>query len=131
MALLVSLRLTWCSTKRRLRLSIAAVSLPDSAADLSDRILLCRLVSAVVFDLNSCRDASCSLWNATNLFSTSALRISSELLSLPLLLSLSLLLSLPLSPSPSPSLSLLVPLPLGLLWSKLVASLFLLPVTVV
>ena len=61
MALFVWLRLTCCSMNRRLRLSIAAVSLPDSAADLSDRILLCRVASAVVFDLNSCKDASCSL----------------------------------------------------------------------
>ena len=126
MALLVSLRLTWCSTKRRLRLSIAAVSLPDSAADLSDRILLCRLVSAVVLALNSCRDASCSLWKAANLFSTSALRISGESLSL----SLSLLLSLLLSPSLSLSLLPSVPLPLDLLSGEL-ASLFLLVETVV
>ena len=56
MALFVWLRLTCCSMNRRLRLSIAAVSLPDSAADLSVRILLCRVASAVVFDLNSCKD---------------------------------------------------------------------------
>ena len=104
MALMVSLKLTWCSTNRCLRLSIAAVSLPDSAADLSERILLCLAVSAVVFARNSCRDASCSLWKAANLFSTSALRISGESLSLPSSLSLSLLLllSVPLPPSFDP-----------------------------
>ena len=99
MAQLVSLRLTWCSTNRRMRLSIAAVSLPDSAADLSEKILLCLVVSAVVVALNSCRDASCSLWKAANLFSTSALRISGESLSLPSSLPLSLCL---LYTSPSP-----------------------------
>ena len=61
MALLVWLRLTCCSMNRRLRLSIAAVNLPDSAVDLSVRILLCRVASALVLVLNSCKDASCSL----------------------------------------------------------------------
>ena len=85
------------------------MSLPDSAADLSDRILRCRLVSAVVVALNSCRDASCSLWKAAYLFSTSALVNAGETLSLSLSLSLSssLLLSL--------SLSLLLSLPLDVL----------------
>ena len=61
--------------------------------------------------LKSCQDASCSLWKAANLLSTSALRVAGTLLSLlsPLLLSLSL------SLSPSVSLPLPVPLPLGLL----------------
>ena len=100
------------------------MSLPDSAADLSDRILLCRLVSAVVVALNSCRDPSCSLWKAANLFSTSALVNAGE--------TLSLLLSLSLSLSPSLSLSLLPPvsLPLDLLLGEF-ASLFLLVETVV
>ena len=77
------------------------MSLPDSAADLSDRIVRCRLVSVVVVARNSCRDASCSLWKAANLFTTSALVNAGETLSLSLLLSLSsslsLLLSLPVS----------------------------------
>ena len=111
MALFVWLRLTCCSMNRRLRLSIAAVSLPDSAVDLSARILLCRVASAVVVDLNSCKDASCSLWKAANLLSTSALRVAGA--SLSLLSPLSLSLSLPVSPPVS--LPLPVPLPLGLL----------------
>ena len=63
--------------------------------------------------LKSCQDASCSLWKAANLLSTSALRVAGASLSLlsPLLLSLSLSLSL----SPSMSLPLPVLLPLGLL----------------
>ena len=113
MALFVWLRLTCCSMNRRLRLSIAAVSLPDSAVDLSARILLCRVASAVVVDLNSCKDASCSLWKAANLLSTSALRVAGASLSLLSPLSLSLSLSLPVSPPVS--LPLPVPLPLGLL----------------
>ena len=109
-ALLVSRRFAWCSTNSRLRLSIAAVNLPDSAAVLSDRILLCRFVSAAVLALNSWRDASCSLWNAANLVSTSSLMVTGETqgwLSTLLLLSLLLSVLLPLS------LSLSVPLPLG------------------
>ena len=93
--LLVSLRLAWWSTNHRLRSPIAAVSLPDSPVDLSERSLLCLRV----FALNSCRDASWSLWKAANLFSTSALSISGESLSLPSSLSPSLLPSL--SPSQS------------------------------
>ena len=114
MALFVWLRLTCCSMNRRLRLSIAAVNLPDSAADLSNRILLCLVASAVVLDLNSCRDASCSLWKAANLLSTSALMVTGEVYGwLSSLLSLSPPSSLSVS-LPS-SLSLPEPLPLGLL----------------
>ena len=80
---------------RRLRLSIAAVNLPDSAADLSVRILLCRVASALVLVLNSCKEASCSLWKAVNLLSTSALMVSGE--TCRLLSTLSVSLSLPLS----------------------------------
>ena len=73
-----------------LRLSIAAVNLPDSVADRSDRILLCLWLSAVVVDLNSCRDASCSLWNAANRVSTSLRILAGEMLGLSSLLSPSL-----------------------------------------
>ena len=80
---------------------MAAVNLPDSAADLSARSLLC----LKLFARNSCRDASCSLWNAVNWISTSDLICSAELFRLPLLLSPSLSLSLLLSLLLSPSLS--------------------------
>ena len=107
-ALLVSRRCTWCSVNLLLRLSIAAVNLPDSAADRSDRILLCLLVSAAVLALNSCRDASCSLWNAANRVSTSLRMVAGEMRGLSPLLSPSLSLLL-LS---SLTLTLSVPLPL-------------------
>ena len=77
---------------------------------MSDRILRCRLVSALVDARNSCRDASCSLWNAANLVSTSALVNGLETL-LSLLLSLSSSLSLWSSLTLSLSLSLSVSLP--------------------
>ena len=119
MALFVWLRLTCCSMNRRLRLSICAVSLPDSAADLSVRILLCRVASALVLVLNSCKEASCSLWKAASLLSTSALMVSGEtcrlLSTLSVSLSLSLSSFLPLLPWLSLPVSLPESLPSGLL----------------